>query len=420
VAKKTITANTICDATDQAGRRPATETWPGDSTHRRALSRASTVKPATTGNSRILPIRVVDLEGFAGRCEHAATEEVLPLTAHRARAHAANPYAAPDDVGLLVAYERDRCVGYLGLMPGRLRIGERLEKMYWLSTWYVHPQHRNTSLGATLMLRALSLECDLVVTGISLEAERVYRALALREVGPLEYISLTRAKPHRVPLQWPPGTWRLSRLLTAAGKWRARHKWRARFRSFDDELRIDRWRYRARPSVSSPITPSGETGDVAFHRGPEIVNWMLTYPWIGEHRTRKPSGYFFSDVRDAFRHVLLAVHNASDDAYRGFVTLSLSANGGRSTLKVLDHALPLDERDACLTCLALACAERCGIQRVELPKCCRSAAETFGKSWRLQRHRRVYFCHPRSADSPLATALDSLRLNYCDGDTPFT
>ena len=59
------------------------------------------------------------------------------------RARTGNPDASPDDVGLLLAYQEGRCVGTLGLVPGRISLGDRVETVDWLSAWYVPPEFRN-------------------------------------------------------------------------------------------------------------------------------------------------------------------------------------------------------------------------------------------------------------------------------------
>jgi hypothetical protein len=112
---------------------------------------------------------------------------ILPIGKPRALAYATNPCADENDIGLLVAYLGGQCIGYLGIMPGLLRRGDQFSKIYWLSTWFVPPEFRKTSVGLPLLLNALSLKYDLVVCGMTDEAERVYRGLRFRELGQLKY-----------------------------------------------------------------------------------------------------------------------------------------------------------------------------------------------------------------------------------------
>ncbi len=87
---------------------------------------------------RIAHIKVGELEAFADRVISAAEPgQFVPLSMQRARAHAHNPYADPDDIGLLAAIDRTRrwlgilgsfrcacgwvktCIKHIGSQPGR-------------------------------------------------------------------------------------------------------------------------------------------------------------------------------------------------------------------------------------------------------------------------------------------------------------
>ncbi len=137
---------------------------------------------------RIERIKVKDLHEFACRTVSRTKEnDVIPITKHRALAHTNNPYADENDIGLLVAYIGNQCIGYLGLMPGLLKEGDKFSKVHWFSTWFVPPEFRKTSVGLLLMMNALSLKYDLIATGISNETERICRGLGFHELGPLDY-----------------------------------------------------------------------------------------------------------------------------------------------------------------------------------------------------------------------------------------
>jgi GNAT superfamily N-acetyltransferase len=369
---------------------------------------------------RIEDVRVRDLERVAREADRSAPERnLVPITPHRAQAHAANPYADPDDLVLFVAYEGNECVGYIGALPGRLRVDGRLTKMYWGSAYYVRPDQRDTGVAMQLMARLLEQPYDLVLSAPSRVGERVYRGLGFIDVGPLEYLVLRRNDPQ--PGKSLPGRVfrRVARLLRGGANPRQSAEPWDRFGASPMTLAIDSWRFRPISDVPRGLPAAGATADAAFHRGPEVVRWMLAHPWIVEARAHQPCGYYFSDVRDVFRHVLLGVYRSGEDVCRGFVAFSLSATGSSATLKVLDAALPTDGPYACVARLAFACAERFGVRRVELSECYRDAGEVFGDACTAERKQRLYFCRPHRPEAPLARVLDRLRLDYCDGENPF-
>ena len=89
----------------------------------------------TDGDVRIERIRVSELCAFAAEATRAPRGGgVVPVSPVRAAAQAKNPHAQPDDVGLLVAYSRNVCVGYLGLLPAMVRVDGALHPMSWIST----------------------------------------------------------------------------------------------------------------------------------------------------------------------------------------------------------------------------------------------------------------------------------------------
>ena len=141
------------------------------------------------GAVEIREVKIRDLDSFARESIAALRPaEVIPISPSRARAQARNPHADPDDVGLLVAYREGRCVGTLGLVPGLLRAGDRLEKVHWLSAWYVPQEYRNTGAGERLLFHALGLRRNLAASDFSEQAGKVYEAMRFKPLGPLRFL----------------------------------------------------------------------------------------------------------------------------------------------------------------------------------------------------------------------------------------
>jgi len=132
-------------------------------------------------NIRIDHIRVSDLPDFARRViNDSESGQFVPITLQRAVAHANNPIASGDDVGLLAAVDGDGdVVGYFGILPILLRVGEDTYKTHWFTTWSVSSKVRGMGVGSRLMAEALSLNLDFLIVG-SIHARRVCQKFGFR------------------------------------------------------------------------------------------------------------------------------------------------------------------------------------------------------------------------------------------------
>ena len=131
-------------------------------------------------------IKTRDLASYVRR-PGILTGRVVPICPLRAAAHAANPAASPDDPALIVATREDECVGYLGLMPGQLRVDGQIRKIFWYSTWYSAQGPEGKGVGGVLVHASLRLGVDLVTTGLDPKTFEFFRGLRFKSLGPLEY-----------------------------------------------------------------------------------------------------------------------------------------------------------------------------------------------------------------------------------------
>lgn len=95
------------------------------------------------------------LQEFIASGEYASYA-ILPITPMRAASQLKNPYAADDDVLLIIAFndEKEICA-YCGLLPGRIS-GGRDEKIWWNSCWWVDPV-KGRGMAMQLFFRMLKL-----------------------------------------------------------------------------------------------------------------------------------------------------------------------------------------------------------------------------------------------------------------------
>ena len=55
-----------------------------------------------------------------------ADQDNIPISKHRALSHFNNPRLDEDDIILLLAYENDRMIGYLGVLPDKIFFSNNL------------------------------------------------------------------------------------------------------------------------------------------------------------------------------------------------------------------------------------------------------------------------------------------------------
>ena len=75
----------------------------------------------------------------------------LSISKHRLYAHYKNPQLEDNDIVLLLSYLNHELVGYMGLYIDKININNRLEKIGWLSTWWVHPKTKGTGIGREIL-----------------------------------------------------------------------------------------------------------------------------------------------------------------------------------------------------------------------------------------------------------------------------
>lgn len=320
----------------------------------------------------------------------------------------------------------EQCLGYIGIMPGMLAIGDERKKMYWYSTWYVHPDQRHTATGAMLMMATLSLGYDLVATDLAPETLPLYSRLPFKRMAPLPYfhLGLNRLDPLGAP-------WLVLRVLL---KRRGTHL-RPVDAVFSGCRRVSKTivyatlrpvlrgategvEFRELPHwpVDEPADRRNDNARIRFHRGDDVIRWMLDNPWVTDRGEDATPGYFFSDHRELFRYSVVEVRRR-DGECAGHVVLSVSRDRGRTTVKLLDHRVNSLDGGRLLVAVGLRLAMDHQADDLYLPATC-SVYLTSSRMLRaaFRREYRPYFYHSRQHDGWPASVADRVELDFCDGD----
>ena len=388
---------------------------------------------------RIERIKVKELVEFAkGMISSIDRDQLVPITYQRAIAHTHNPHADWDDIGLLVAYSGDECVGYFGILPIMLKHGEQFSKVYWFSTWFVSPKFRGRSIGSLLMEDALSMNQDYVIVG-SGPARKVCQRFGFYELNPLDYYSLDMSGMERLnPITW---VFRLFRkILSPFGvKVRISNNFSKFFERLASPLTKSFfywWGFLVEKGTMNAFTFNevdninyhgldldADLPEVAFYRGAEVINWMLKYPWVvepGQSLTEK-KGFYFTDVREKYSNIAIEVSSAVSGEFIGFIILSNSKIDGKGVLKVLDiHLLSQIDLGGVLP-IILRYGHEFNADKIEIPASLVAGINNkFVRRFLLHQKQRFYQCYTENDQSPLGKYWQKIELNYCDGDMPFT
>ena len=385
---------------------------------------------------KIEEVNVKDLYTFACQISRQYEDKsIIPITEHRALAQTKNPYADENDVGLLVAYVGKKCIGYIGILPGLLKIEDRFSKVYFPSTLYVTPEYRRYGLGKALVVHSMALNYDLVFTGVSESADRLYRKLNLYELESLDYylIDFNRANIFLLaPFLWKKILARIGIHSKASDKavrisgvlFSPLKNLLYRILLSGQKKRLDKISYREVSKIhEEDLGSKADPKSKKFYRNESVINWMLQFKWVGERDEEKLENlnYHFSSAREFFKFLALKVFSSDEKDYKGFLVLSVSSNNLNTVLKLLDFHFSDRADYKYIFSLVVKYARVYQADTIVLP----DSLDRYVKGHVLVRflarkRKRTYFFSPKNNKSPLATQKNKIKLDYCDGDTPFT
>jgi GNAT superfamily N-acetyltransferase len=101
--------------------------------------------------------------------------ENIPVAYHRAVSHLNNPRLKNEDILLVLAYEENKMVGYLGALPDDIFIKDKSVHVAWLSCLWVHSDMRGKGLAPLLLKKMTDLWAEnLLITNYTPIAKKSY------------------------------------------------------------------------------------------------------------------------------------------------------------------------------------------------------------------------------------------------------
>jgi GNAT superfamily N-acetyltransferase len=263
------------------------------------------------------------------RSEGFKSMPVIPISTQRAISHTHNPRADANDTLMIVAYENDEMIGYLGILPDRIynTDGESF-KCGWLSCMWVNPILRGKGIAKQLLATAFQTWDDhILVTEFTPEAKGLYDrsgnfASLVTNDGLRCYMrfNLHEVLPKKKE-QWK-ACLPLLRMIDGLAnslidlKLSALKPKPASGLSFTEVLQIDQ-------ELDEYII--SKHGNQFERRQAAELDWITKYPWLRESKpTEESMRYHFSSVSDRFRNICFKL--TKNGEVKGYIHFAIRDN----------------------------------------------------------------------------------------------
>ena len=386
---------------------------------------------------KLKKIKLKELHAFSlETLVDAAYGQVLPITPHRALSQTHNPYGHPDDIALLIAFVNNRCVGYLGLMPGLLAHNGHYFKIFYMTTFFVLPEYRGVGIGKALLYESKRLKIDILLIGMTQNAQQAFDRTGFKRLGKLvyyqlqmnrlQYLSSFLENSSKFMADKAPKLLKLSPVINRVDAFIYFLSKKIYYRFVLNQVRKEKkdFTYTVVKKIKKKISdsPLPFSSRSKFYRGIEAVNWMLEYQWIlSAHEEKRPlDTYYFSSAREVFKYIAVEIYSPDRKSFKGFMVLSISRRKSKTVIKLLDCCFK-DLTDIDIAgFMLLKYAQNFLADRVEIPNRLKNYFDRQPCLKHLiKEKKRLYMFHPKGEDSPLETALERIELGYCDSDIPF-
>jgi len=255
----------------------------------------------------------------------------LPISRHRGLSHANNPRALPDDLVLVMVFENDKMLGYLGVLPDDLYFLDadglyQKEHVGWLSCMWVNPELRGKGIAKILINNVFEAwEQRILVTEFTPAAKGLYDRTA-------QFVDLAKPNGLRAYLRL-----NLAYLLPAKNRERWEKfsgllKFTDRFFNFFNSIRLGLFACSGQNfSYISEIDEEAwqfvqkhRSEKELMRRDATDLRWIVKNTWLlsGAIEDEATKRYHFSSIAKHFSFLNIKVYN-KEGALVAFLILSL-------------------------------------------------------------------------------------------------
>lgn len=234
----------------------------------------------------------------------------IPISRHRAVSQINNPRASDDDILLVVQFDEEKVVGYLGVLPDYLKNQDDIQKVGWLTCFWIDEAYRSYNVAANLFLRVIrTWDQKIFITNFVPWTENVYQRTRMflptsHKEGFRGYMRFNLSEilpPKRKLFKTIYPLLRIVDILSNLA-------FDLRFFLFKGYQIVD---------INVETCDSVDESMAAFiekhnlknwnQRGRNELNWILMYPWIIQQTQpdAESERYYFSSVSSSFFYRLL-------------------------------------------------------------------------------------------------------------------
>lgn len=270
-------------------------------------------------------IQVGELESYVSSEEYSR-HSFVPISKSRAISHANNPRADQNDTALILAYDKEKLIGYLGIIPELIFKGNETIKVCWLSCMWVLPEYRRSGIARYLLSDAYRLYNGLVFItnyiprskAAFIKTGHYFEVAELNGVRAYFRFDLATILPRRYrKLKWvKPLFWIIDTCLNALISINDRKKL-SRIELNNSYEFLDRIDEETGKFIEAAMTTN------RFRRAKPEFEWMRKYPWVSDIKDKSVDygKYYFSQYSSEFKQWFIRIRNA-DKQMVGFMVLT--------------------------------------------------------------------------------------------------
>lgn len=254
-------------------------------------------------------IRVSELIPFLKSDLYRSFDEV-PITHLRALSQNHNPRAADDDVALIIAYQDNKLLSYIGLLPDVVFYNNKEQKVWWNSCWWANEKEGQNG-AMQLFYQACKLtNGQFFFPELTPHTRNILKQLKIFQTvdkeGLCGYLKLNFADvlPSRKSI------FKQMRVLLDLTDQTINFVCKPVICMWEKRLRSKCLEYRIINQIDDEtkvFIGENNQGEL-FRRNQTELNWILNYPWVTEEVTEVKQKYAFSFFVNGFKVLLVKIY----------------------------------------------------------------------------------------------------------------
>ncbi|MDO9635267.1 MAG: hypothetical protein Q7J05_09590 [Paludibacter sp.] len=234
----------------------------------------------------------------------------IPITRLRALSQAHNPRASEDDVALIIAYEDNKLLSFIGLLPDILICERKQQKIWWNSCWWANENEKHNGAMQLFYMASKITNGQLFFPELTPHTTGLLSLMMgfriVEQCGVRGYLKLNLADilPARK------ASFKHIRFLLLVLDWLLNFIYKPILSIWKKKLQSKHLSYQIidRVDEETAFYLAKHNEHELFRRNQTELNWILDYPWITEEPADTNQKYSFSHHVKSFQVFLVKIH----------------------------------------------------------------------------------------------------------------